>query len=660
MSNKLKKLLFTLVITLLALPSFGGSVLAADSEEINFIILKDKENDTSSMSTYLSAPATISTIDGITKVEFNFTGASMIKELSVQDYDSKISRNEDGKTGTLELTVDGELPEYSYMDMVIDTGSFGPGVMEHTVRVFFGVEDISEVSPELLESTLVLNNETETPKEEPKEEENEDKDPVEESTVVSLPDNATFIKLVSKSPAVSRQFDNPAIVFEHDGKTMIQMSGTGGQFIESLTINGEEVTWGDKNKDGSFFFQFEHPGNLSKALDFGMVIVPPFGDKMEHEVDLAFDENIKRDFRKPEVIEVSLGVKAPVKYLDTVNINNGDAVLSLPYELPEGVELKVTSQDPTNIGNLEVAGGVYEFDFTNLGNFKGQFSLVMDYDAEKFKDRDIDIYYYDESDKTWKKQNATARNGKISFNPTHFSTYGVFAPPVEEESESDNDLVPDKATQIEYTILQSNSDEVSASMNFMDSTAVLLEKNGVKYLQISTEAQSGQYIKSLRVKLGDSYQEMVVVERTDDGRTIFQLKVEGELSDVILLDMIIDVKGVYENQHHYARLILDPETSVELDASNYLLVASTNDNGPDGENAVDPEAAVKDLNGTEEGGDQNTDVPEVDETPVPTVIDGNPTNNPQTGENSNLLLLTLLLIGSGSVIAYTVRKRLVA
>src|SRR5699024_4546225 len=70
------------------------------------------------------------------------------------------------------------------------------------------------------------------------------------------------------------------------------MSGTGGQFIKSLTVNGEEVTWGEMNEDGTFVIQFELPGELSDELDFGMVISPPGTEDMEHVVSLSFAGDI--------------------------------------------------------------------------------------------------------------------------------------------------------------------------------------------------------------------------------------------------------------------------------------------------------------------------------------------------------------------------------
>src|SRR5699024_8764968 len=81
-------------------------------------------------------------------------------------------------------------------------------------------------------------------------------------------------------------------------------SGTGGQFIEWLTINGVSVGWGEQNEDGSFIIQFEHPGELSDQLELGMLINT--GEReMEHVVDLTFDVDTKQPIEEaPEEPEV--------------------------------------------------------------------------------------------------------------------------------------------------------------------------------------------------------------------------------------------------------------------------------------------------------------------------------------------------------------------
>src|SRR5690625_1969291 len=85
-------------------------------------------------------------------------------------------------------------------------------------------------------------------------------------------DKTDSVYFVTDSDATNRYFENPVTLFYKDGQKYIQMDGTGGQFIESLTINEEEVKWGEVQSDGTFTIQFELEGALSDELDFGMII----------------------------------------------------------------------------------------------------------------------------------------------------------------------------------------------------------------------------------------------------------------------------------------------------------------------------------------------------------------------------------------------------
>ncbi len=107
-------------------------------------------------------------------------------------------------------------------------------------------------------------------------------------------DESETVYFVTDSDATNNYFENPATLFTKDGQKYIQMNGTGGQFIKSLTINGEEVKWGAIKSDGTFAIQFELEGALSDELDFGMVIAPPIpgmGEQTFH-VSLSFAEEL--------------------------------------------------------------------------------------------------------------------------------------------------------------------------------------------------------------------------------------------------------------------------------------------------------------------------------------------------------------------------------
>src|SRR5690625_6571384 len=65
--------------------------------------------------------------------------------------------------------------------------------------------------------------------------------------------------------------------------------------------------------------------------------------------------------------------------------------------------------------------------------------------------------------------------------------------------------------------------------------------------------------------------DVIVVKENDDGSALIQFKVEGELSEVINLSMSVTVPNVYEDKVHEARLILDLESKVEIDAADFRI-----------------------------------------------------------------------------------------
>jgi LPXTG-motif cell wall-anchored protein len=82
--------------------------------------------------------------------------------------------------------------------------------------------------------------------------------------------------------------------------------------------------------------------------------------------------------------------------------------------------------------------------------------------------------------------------------------------------------------------------------------------------------------------------------------------------------------------HHTGRLFLDESSMEEVDASLFQLAA----------NDVNP--------GDTETPASNDEKTATDQTEV---------KNPQTGEKSNLLLLVMLLIGSGLSLAFMMKRR---
>src|SRR5699024_2642217 len=117
---------------------------------------------------------------------------------------------------------------------------------------------------------------------------------------------------------------------------------------------------------------------------------------------------------------------------------------------------------------------------------------------------------------------------------------------------------------INYQILQDNKDKPSVANDYFTGKATLIEpiKSKDKYIQITTKDDSGKYIKELKNKLGNTYQDMLVV-KNKNGEKTYQFKLSNQLHVPVLLNMFIEVPSVYK-QEHDARLVFDTASLQEL------------------------------------------------------------------------------------------------
>ena len=241
--------------------------------------------------------------------------------------------------------------------------------------------------------------------------------------------------------------------------------------------------------------------------------------------------------------------------------------LTMPKDLPEDVKVTITPKEKVeNQGNLEIAGDVLEYEFENLGENQGTFELVMGYDQKKYNsdDYDVDIYYYNEEKGKWEAQDGTAKDGQITVDVDHFSTYGVFAEKVESSDEDESDgtenstdpiVVPENPEEIDYTIMHENGNKKSTADSFFVKPGLLLEKDGKKYVQVTIT--NGDMVKDLSSEYGDAS----IVKENDDESIDVQFRVNDGLSDT-LLDMRIVVPGMYDSTHE-AMFVFTEEEPIE-------------------------------------------------------------------------------------------------
>lgn len=149
-------------------------------------------------------------------------------------------------------------------------------------------------------------------------------------------------------------------------------------------------------------------------------------------------EKLKATVGIQVIRNISLDKSVQVNPGDFIFIEGTETMLMMPLDLPLGTTLKVTKAEDKAIAELAEAAGltpaqdVLDFDFQfpeGQQDYTGGFLLMMGYDTDKYSSDEVDIYYYNESEKEWEKQqgNVDEAFGVIELETSHFSTYGVFA-----------------------------------------------------------------------------------------------------------------------------------------------------------------------------------------------------------------------------------------
>lgn len=214
-------------------------------------------------------------------------------------------------------------------------------------------------------------------------------------------------------------------------------------------------------------------------------------------------------------------------------------------------------------------------------------------------------------------------------------------------------LVPDKAYNINYTILESNGKGTSVADTFFEKPGTLLVKDDKTYFQFTVTSAS--MIKSLSNKYGEA---LVVAEDKDKDKKVLQLRVNNDLSDM-KLDMFISVPGLY-SAPHVAILSFDKDSKKEIPVKGLAILVPPKDSGKPG---GPPKKDIKDEKDVQEGkSDNNNKQPEKPELGETASKDSKAasTDNPKTGDTSQILFFSSLLLLSLVVLVVQVRRRLAA
>ena len=131
------------------------------------------------------------------------------------------------------------------------------------------------------------------------------------------------------------------------------------------------------------------------------------------------------------------------------------------------------------------------------------------------------------------------------------------------ETESDLKKVSDKAFTINFSIKHANGKETSVADEFFKKPAMLIEKDGNMYAQLTIT--NGNMVKNLKTEYG----EVNVVKVNKDGSIVVQFKVKKDLSNM-KLKMLISVPGLYTAEHD-AILVFDKNSKSAIKDNEFSL-----------------------------------------------------------------------------------------
>ncbi len=679
--TKMKKWLISLLAVLLALPVFGSAVFAEETVvyedgtyDIPFVVKHATEDKESSADRFLTKPAKLTVENGVNIFQIELTSSSMIKSFQVPNGEAEVvSEDTENDKSVVEFTLDGDLNKPVEMKIHVVVPGFYDTV--HTVRTFFDTKAVpnvkdpeapsepqeptkpeepaeSEEPVEPVEPTEPV--EPEQPVEEPvtKPEEVEDT-PNNEDTVFYEPTkDVKYINFVTDSNAVNRQFDNPAIVFEKDGKTYIHLSGSGAQYFKYLAINDTEVTWGDIAEDGTFTVQFEHTGSLSDELVMNMLIAAG-PREMEHNVPFSFDESSKRPVKEPEEDNtVFFNVPDDAHYINFVTdssaVNrqfNNPAIIfekdgkTFIHLSGSGAQyFKYLAINDTEVTWGDIAeDGTFTVQFEHTGSLSDELMMNMLIAAGPREMEHNVPFTFDLTSMRPMVEIETDEEKEVK-DEKNAET------PNQHKNEVDQNEDYNKAYKVNYRIVQENSDEPSIADEYFTGEALLIEKDGKKYLQFTST--NPEFIKYLETEYGM----MVVVKQNADGSAVYQVEVPDNFS----ISKEFDIKngdrsfGSVRKADHITRVIFDEGSLKEIESDEItttpiekLPVKETTKGSK-----LDPNTPEKpELDNEENNQTKNTET-------------STNTNalNPKTGENTNIMLYVLLLIASAIPLAIKAKR----
>src|SRR5699024_7031306 len=334
------------------------------------------------------------------------------------------------------------------------------------------------------------------------------------------------------------------------------------------------------------------------------------------------------------------------KMVKSLSNKYGDYILVNEKDGTKTMQLRV----PNDLSDMDLDMHIVVSGVPGFPGYDSKHDAILSFDKNSKKSISVeDVELVASGDK--ENENGPFVEGtepvKPTPNPTPKPTPGKPAPDPTPEPEPGKDkvnLTPDKAYEINYTILQENGKDVSVADDFFVKPGKLLVKDGKTYFQMTVG--SADMVKSLSNKYGD----YIIVSNNKDGSMTMQIRVPNDLSDIALdMHIVVPAGAVpgfpgYDSKHG-AILTFDLASKKEISVEGLEVVASgdkDNENGPYVEGATPGKPAFGD------NGNENEDKK------------FGKNGNPQTGDTSQIFFFASLLMASLAVLVLQLRRRLAA
>lgn len=569
--HKSFKWILSLIVTVFALSITGSTVFAEkdgafeDGEyDIDYSVNYEGDDSPVDVDSFFEKPATLKVEDGKQSIQLKYTSTNMIVGLEVPNAEVEIIEDdEDAETRVVSIKTDADLTESLDMGLEMFYGQ------THDVVAEFDVSDVPEKSEE--------------PEEDKKDSDDEDG----EDNSSDKPDN-------EKPDDSNKDNDQGNDKKDKDKKDEGTQNNDKKDGDKQNNDKKEQKKKTKENKDAKQKSNDDSKVTPEKAFQYDYTVKHETEDKASAANEF---------FQKPATVLHKDGEKyiqvtvTSWEMIDDLKADNND--VKVIEENGDGsvlIQFKVDGDLSDTIPlNMKVTvPGLYSEDHTAR--------MILDMGSEKKVDANqFNIYLKGspasgngdskkETNKAPQKQenNATSNDSGESGNTTAKATSG------------ESNIQWDKAFEYDYVVKHATEDKVSAADKFFKKPATVLYKGDEKYIQLTIT--NWEWIKSITPESG----EVTVVQVNDDGSAVIQFKVNGDLSDAIVLDMHVvvpeEVAGMPYDMNHTARIFLDLDSEKEVNPDDY---ATTVLGGEDGK--------------------------------VP---------NPQTGDSTNVWYYALLLMGS--------------